>query len=124
MKEFFLTLLMEQILPTSGIESFCCPYRSRHYPAFFSRDDPEGTGAQAQDSDDPRTSGRPSAQEQQQPAVRFADVGCGFGGLLVKLAPLYPDTLMLGMELRDKVQHHVETRVSSVWKRPHLRSST
>ena len=31
------------------------------------------------------------------------DVGCGFGGLLVKLAPLYPDTLMLGMELRDKV---------------------
>ena len=32
------------------------------------------------------------------------DVGCGFGGLLVKLAPLYPDTLMLGMELRDKVR--------------------
>jgi tRNA (guanine-N7-)-methyltransferase len=35
--------------------------------------------------------------------VEFADVGCGFGGLLVKLSPLYPDTLMLGMELRDKV---------------------
>jgi tRNA G46 methylase TrmB len=27
----------------------------------------------------------------------FADVGCGFGGLLIALAPLYPDTLMLGM---------------------------
>lgn len=26
----------------------------------------------------------------------FADIGCGFGGLLVALAPLYPDTLMLG----------------------------
>jgi Putative methyltransferase len=26
----------------------------------------------------------------------FADVGCGFGGLLIALAPLYPDTLMLG----------------------------
>lgn len=36
--------------------------------------------------------------------MKFADVGCGFGGLLVKLAPLYPDTLMLGMELRDKVR--------------------
>ncbi len=30
-------------------------------------------------------------------------MGCGFGGLLVKLAPVYADTLMLGMELRDKV---------------------
>jgi len=26
----------------------------------------------------------------------FADVGCGFGGLLIALAPLFPDTLMLG----------------------------
>lgn len=31
------------------------------------------------------------------------DVGCGFGGLLIRLAPLYPDKLMLGFELRDKV---------------------
>jgi len=30
----------------------------------------------------------------------FADVGCGFGGLLIALAPLYPDTLMLGMYAR------------------------
>lgn len=29
----------------------------------------------------------------------FADIGCGFGGLLVALAPLFPNTLMLG-ELR------------------------
>lgn len=26
----------------------------------------------------------------------FADVGCGFGGLLITLAPMFPDTLMLG----------------------------
>ena len=37
------------------------------------------------------------------PLVRFADVGCGFGGLIVSLSPLYPDKLMVGMELRDKV---------------------
>lgn len=36
--------------------------------------------------------------------VRFVDVGCGFGGLLIRLAPLYPDKLMLGFELRDKVR--------------------
>lgn len=29
----------------------------------------------------------------------FADIGCGFGGLLITLAPLFPDTLMLGMYL-------------------------
>lgn len=28
--------------------------------------------------------------------VEWADVGCGFGGLLMALAPQFPDTLMLG----------------------------
>jgi tRNA (guanine-N7-)-methyltransferase len=28
--------------------------------------------------------------------VEVADIGCGFGGLLVALAPKLPDTLMLG----------------------------
>lgn len=37
------------------------------------------------------------------PKVRIADVGCGFGGLVVRLAPLFPDKLIVGMELRDKV---------------------
>ena len=35
--------------------------------------------------------------------VEFADVGCGFGGLTVGLAQAYPQQLVLGMELRDKV---------------------
>lgn len=29
-------------------------------------------------------------------APEFADIGCGFGGLLVALAPLFPESLMLG----------------------------
>ncbi|GBF95069.1 tRNA (guanine-N(7)-)-methyltransferase [Raphidocelis subcapitata] len=53
------------------------------------------------------TSGADSA-----PLVRFADIGCGFGGLLIKLAPLYPDTLMVGMELRDKVAEYVRERIA------------
>lgn len=28
--------------------------------------------------------------------VEIADIGCGFGGLLVALAPKFPDTLLLG----------------------------
>ncbi|ERM93489.1 tRNA (guanine-N(7)-)-methyltransferase [Amborella trichopoda] len=46
--------------------------------------------------------------------VRFADVGCGFGGLLVRLSPLFPTTLMLGMELRDKVTEYVKERISAL----------
>ncbi len=45
----------------------------------------------------------------EQACVEFADVGCGFGGLLIKLAPIFPDKLMIGMEIRDKV--HAETRI-------------
>ncbi|KAM6307932.1 tRNA (guanine-N(7)-)-methyltransferase [Podargus strigoides] len=37
------------------------------------------------------------------PRVEFVDVGCGYGGLLVALSPLFPRTLMLGLELRVKV---------------------
>jgi tRNA G46 methylase TrmB len=28
--------------------------------------------------------------------IEVVDIGCGFGGLLVALAPLMPETLMLG----------------------------
>jgi tRNA (guanine-N7-)-methyltransferase len=37
------------------------------------------------------------------PKVAFADVGCGFGGLTVRLAEVFPDKLVLGMEIREKV---------------------
>ncbi|KAL3155083.1 hypothetical protein ABBQ38_011146 [Trebouxia sp. C0009 RCD-2024] len=46
--------------------------------------------------------------------VRFADVGCGFGGLLVRLSPMYPDKLMVGMEIRDKVTNYVIERVAAL----------
>lgn len=35
--------------------------------------------------------------------VEFADIGCGYGGLLINLAPLYLDVCMVGMEIRVKV---------------------
>ena len=28
--------------------------------------------------------------------VEFADIGCGYGGLLVQLSPMFPSTLMIG----------------------------
>ncbi|KAJ3694939.1 hypothetical protein LUZ60_000316 [Juncus effusus] len=66
---------------------------SAHYPQFFPKD---------------------STQNSVKPMVRFADVGCGFGGLLVSLSPLFPDTLMIGMELRDKVTEYVKDRIEGL----------
>ncbi|XP_028417671.1 LOW QUALITY PROTEIN: tRNA (guanine-N(7)-)-methyltransferase-like [Dendronephthya gigantea] len=45
------------------------------------------------------------------PKVEYADIGCGYGGLLVSLATEYPDTLMLGLEIRIKVSDYVKDRV-------------
>lgn len=67
---------------------------SQHFPHFY----PSGT---KNDADN----GKPL------PKIKFADIGCGFGGLLVSLSTLFPDTLMIGMELRDKVTEYVKERI-------------
>uniref|UniRef100_A0A1B6MQR3 tRNA (guanine-N(7)-)-methyltransferase n=1 Tax=Graphocephala atropunctata TaxID=36148 RepID=A0A1B6MQR3_9HEMI len=46
--------------------------------------------------------------------VEFADVGCGYGGLLVTLSPMFPDTLILGMEIRVKVSDYVMDRIAAL----------
>ncbi|KAH9503335.1 tRNA (guanine-N(7)-)-methyltransferase [Bulinus truncatus] len=46
--------------------------------------------------------------------VEFADIGCGYGGLLVALSPLFPPTLMLGMEIRIKVCEYVQKRIEAL----------
>ena len=47
-------------------------------------------------------------------AVRFLDVGCGYGGHLVKLSELYPDNLVLGLEIRVKVSDYVQDRLKAL----------
>lgn len=46
--------------------------------------------------------------------VTIADVGCGFGGLLFALAPLFPDKLILGMEIRIQVTEFVHQKISAL----------
>lgn len=50
--------------------------------------------------------------------VEIADVGCGFGGLMVGLAPLFPQTLILGMEIRVQVTQYVEDRIVALREAP------
>ncbi|KAK7223501.1 hypothetical protein V2G26_011504 [Clonostachys chloroleuca] len=43
--------------------------------------------------------------------IEVVDIGCGFGGLLVALAPLMPETLMLGLEIRSTVSDFVKEKI-------------
>lgn len=54
---------------------------SSHYPAYVDQDPTKTTlsGARKLTKD-----------------VEVVDIGCGFGGLMIGLAPLLPDTLMVG----------------------------
>ncbi|XP_069132015.1 tRNA (guanine-N(7)-)-methyltransferase-like [Argopecten irradians] len=53
-------------------------------------------------------------EKARRPRVEFADIGCGYGGLLVQLSPVFPDSLMLGMEIRVKVSDYVKDRIKAL----------
>ncbi|KAL6404716.1 tRNA (guanine-N(7)-)-methyltransferase [Ilyonectria robusta] len=46
--------------------------------------------------------------------VEIVDIGCGFGGLLAALAPILPDTLILGLEIRTQVTQFVQERIRAL----------
>jgi tRNA G46 methylase TrmB len=46
--------------------------------------------------------------------VTIADIGCGFGGLLFALSPIFPDTLLLGIEIRIQVTEYVAQKISAL----------
>ncbi|CAH02730.1 tRNA (guanine46-N7)-methyltransferase [Kluyveromyces lactis] len=43
--------------------------------------------------------------------VTIADIGCGYGGLMIDLSPEFPDEMILGMEIRVQVTNYVEDRI-------------
>lgn len=46
--------------------------------------------------------------------VEFADIGCGYGGFLVKLGELFPEKYSIGMEIRVKVSDYVVDRIRAL----------
>ncbi|MGH0178453.1 UNVERIFIED_CONTAM: hypothetical protein FKN15_077826 [Acipenser sinensis] len=76
----------------------------QHYPEFF-KPLAESGNHEKKDSQE---------ETRQGPMVEFADIGCGYGGLLVELSPLFPDRLMLGLEIRVKVSDYVKDRIRSL----------
>lgn len=61
-----------------------------YYPAFA---EPRDDSLQSTENTNVGSTETPRKLKQD---VEVADIGCGFGGLLVALAPKLPDTLLLG----------------------------
>ncbi|XP_044143433.1 tRNA (guanine-N(7)-)-methyltransferase [Bufo gargarizans] len=78
---------------------------SQYYPEYFK---PLSLDSSHDDTKDL------SEVKKQEYAVEFADIGCGYGGLLVELSPLFPNALMLGLEIRVKVSDYVRDRITSL----------
>lgn len=47
-------------------------------------------------------------------AAEWADIGCGFGGLLVALGRKFPERRVVGLELRVQVTAYVEDRIAAL----------
>ena len=43
--------------------------------------------------------------------ISIVDVGCGYGGFLVRLSQMFPEKYCLGMEIRTKVVEYVRQRI-------------
>ncbi|KAI0441857.1 putative methyltransferase-domain-containing protein [Xylaria telfairii] len=83
---------------------------SSYFPAFATSVDP---GAVSQPTEiGPDQINLPSKKPTTE--VEVVDIGCGFGGLLVALAPALPDTLILGMEIRSSVTEYVQHRINAL----------
>ncbi|KAK0628976.1 hypothetical protein B0T17DRAFT_505581 [Bombardia bombarda] len=92
------------------------------YPAYVVEDDKPadsedtamaapGAETEAQSSDELVSSTEPKRLSKE---VEVADIGCGFGGLLIALAPVMPDTLILGLEIRVSVTQYVVDRIKAL----------
>ncbi|KAH7114303.1 putative methyltransferase-domain-containing protein [Dendryphion nanum] len=77
-----------------------------HYPGFAVR---QNIGEEKETSES-----HEQRKEKITQPVEIADIGCGFGGLLFALAPKFPDTLILGMEIRISVTEYVQDKVRAL----------
>ncbi|KAH7413996.1 putative methyltransferase-domain-containing protein [Phaeosphaeria sp. MPI-PUGE-AT-0046c] len=83
------------------------------YPAYAVNEQDQSTTAEAVKpamADEEEQSKTKAISKQ----VEIADIGCGFGGLLFALAPQFPDTLILGMEIRTSVTEYVQEKVRAL----------
>ena len=52
--------------------------------------------------------------EKHEKVPTILDIGCGYGGLMFALEPHFPDKLILGQEIRDKVANFVGQKINTL----------
>ncbi|KAI2633507.1 putative methyltransferase-domain-containing protein [Xylaria nigripes] len=82
-----------------------------YFPAFVANVDPITTSQPIDASETDATDLSPRKLTKD---VEVVDIGCGFGGLLVALAPVLADTLLVGMEIRTSVAEYVQHRITAL----------
>lgn len=80
---------------------------SQYYPAFVNKPEVTSDESHGKVDIDVRT-------QSLSKHVEVADIGCGFGGLLFALAPLMPETLILGLEIRTSVTEFVQEKAKAL----------
>lgn len=45
------------------------------------------------------------------PVADFVDIGCGYGTFLMKISRMFPDKIIYGLEIREKVAEYVKLRI-------------
>ncbi|KAI9800362.1 MAG: hypothetical protein M1825_004132 [Sarcosagium campestre] len=86
-----------------------------YYPAFASTQTKEHSPRRHDDDDDDNDVHDTTTYERRlTQEVEVADIGCGFGGLLVALAPRMPETILLGLEIRSHVAEFVQERIRAL----------
>lgn len=78
-----------------------------HYPLHFGGSPEDNHKVYCNTVEHPSFYEHPRDYQLHDKKVQIIDVGCGYGGLLFALAPLFPDKLILGMEIRDKLVNFV-----------------
>ncbi|XP_063931595.1 tRNA (guanine-N(7)-)-methyltransferase-like isoform X2 [Zophobas morio] len=99
-KRFFRQRAHSNPLADHSLEFPSCPSKmdwSEHFPLFFTK-----LGERFNDEENSMKTKK---------KVEFADVGCGYGGLLVGLADTFPEVLSLGLELRAKVADYAHKKI-------------
>ena len=86
---------------------------SLHYPSFY------GIPENNQDKIVANTKQYPLSYEKEDPSLStknptILDVGCGYGGLMFELTKGFPDELILGLEIRDKVINFAGEKVNTL----------
>lgn len=64
----------------------------------------------------------PVSKRDKQPTI--LDIGCGYGGLMFAMNKSFPDNLLLGLEIRDKVSNFVGEKINSLRNNSQLTECT